>query len=44
MSRWNSSDERRIRRALVVDEFGAVSWDKYLRHTSRADPTEVATT
>lgn len=33
----HDTDRRRIYRALVVDEFGSVSWDEYLRHTSRAD-------
>lgn len=40
MSRWSHASEADVRRALVVEEFGAVSWDEYLRRKSRADPTE----
>jgi hypothetical protein len=44
MGRYDSSDQRRIWRALTVDTFGSASWDEYLRAASRADdgrdPTE----
>ena len=32
-----NDSERRIYRALVVDEVGLATWDQYLRKTSRAD-------
>jgi hypothetical protein len=37
MGRYSDIDQSRIDRALIVDEFGSVSWDKYLRRTSRGD-------
>ena len=32
-----NASERRIWRALVVQETGVATWDQYLRETSRAD-------
>jgi len=40
MSRYSHATERDIYRALVVDEFGAVSWDEYIRRSSRAATVE----
>lgn len=34
MSRYSHADERDIWRAMVVDEFGDVSWDEYLRRAN----------
>jgi len=31
MSCWSTASERDIYRALVVDEWGDVSWQEYLR-------------
>lgn len=37
MGKHTTGERSRIDRALIVDEYGAVSWDEYLRRTSRAD-------
>lgn len=37
MSRYDHADETDIYRAFVVEAFGAVTWDEYLRRRSRAD-------
>jgi hypothetical protein len=37
MSRYDHADEDDIWRAMVVDEFGAVSWDEFLRRRKRRD-------
>jgi hypothetical protein len=35
MSRYDHADERDVRRAMIVDEFGDVSWREYLRRRKR---------
>jgi len=37
MGRYHHDDGHRVWRALVVDSYGAVSWDEWIRTTSRAD-------
>jgi hypothetical protein len=37
MPRHDDVSDRRLARALITDEYGAVAWDEYLRRTSRAD-------
>jgi len=44
MSRYNTADDRTLARALIVDAYGAVSWDEYLRDRSRADDGRDPTT
>lgn len=40
MSRWGDVHDRRLWRALVVQEYGDADALEYLAHTSRADPFE----
>lgn len=37
MGRYDHGGDERVWRALVVDSHGAVSWDEWIRTTSRAD-------
>lgn len=42
MSKWSDTDERRIWRSLVVQEFGDIDALDYLQRSSRADDGRVA--
>ena len=42
MSQYTHATERDVYRALVVDAQTDVTWDEYIKASSRADPTTLA--